>query len=102
MKRRGISRAAIVVILVAVLVLLCLAGAIWPFELPFWLAVGWVPFLGSIGSRMTPDWNVIATGFGALFTFTVGLHWFLSWVYSGVVATPSASGESAAPLMQRP
>lgn len=50
------------------------------FEVPRWLAFGWIWFLAVVLPAVTVDWGVVAVGAAALLLFTGGVHW-LAWAW---------------------
>jgi prepilin-type processing-associated H-X9-DG protein len=84
MSRKGASKTSVVACILAVLALSSLCGFVWPLELVFWVAVGWLPFLGRVASQIQADWNAVASAGAALTLFSLGLHLFLRWLASKI------------------
>ena len=75
---------------------LAMGGIVWPFELAFDIPCGWYLFLSRAAGKV--HWNLagIATGTGAVLIFTIGLHYFLAWLYPNF-ATPAAGSQLSRP-----
>jgi hypothetical protein len=71
------------VVLSVFLVLVCLAGCLFPFQILYYLAVGWAYYLYRIVPEVQVSWSGVATAAVCLALLAVGLHRFLGWLYTG-------------------
>jgi hypothetical protein len=55
-------------------------------EILLWLAIGWIPYIYGIFSRITVNWEGVATAAACLVGLAVGLHYFCGWLH-GKIAT---------------
>jgi len=62
-------------------VLLTCIGCIFPWEVLFHLAVGWIIYLARVIPQISVNWSGVFTAIICLIALTLGLHRFLQWFY---------------------
>jgi hypothetical protein len=60
---------------------LCI-GCLFPFQIVYYLAVGWFLYLNRVIPEIQVNWSGVATAVVCLALLAVGLHWFLRWLSS--------------------
>jgi hypothetical protein len=82
--KRLLTAAAVllgVLLISACCLFLMMAGALFAFETPFYLAAGWVFFLADTLPRVRVDPAAVASAALGLAALLAGLHLFLGWLY---------------------
>lgn len=80
----GVGLAFVFVFLIAP----CL-GLPVPFEPLYRLTFGWIGFLQRVGPQIRIDGELAALSLATVVALTIGLHFFLAWLYRSVTMPPS-------------
>jgi Protein of unknown function (DUF1559) len=64
------------------------AGFTWLLEVPFVLALGWVPYLSRVLPQLRPDPWTVGTAITCVIGVTLGTHAFLKWLYAATSDEP--------------
>jgi ABC-type uncharacterized transport system permease subunit len=82
------------VVIGALIVLACIGQAV-PFQLAFFLILGWIHYLYRVMPQVRVDGSAVLTAYVCLALLTVGLHQFASWLYAlmrDLTAAASSNG----------
>ena len=63
-------------------------GMTFLFQVPVYLAFGWVPYLARVVPKLNPDQATVATAVACLLGVVVGGHAFFRWLYANTSPEP--------------
>src|SRR5207245_5445907 len=74
-------KAELLIVSALICVLLFCLGCVFPAEILFHLASGWLTFLVRVTPQITVNGTGVLTAVVCVLALAFGLHWFLAWLH---------------------